>query len=298
MNLSLADLGRLRCPRCREALVWSGTEASGGPGEGRLACARGASWAVRQGLPRLYEEHEIQGPDRFMRRIYDALPGLHDPAVRYTLPLFQYGRRDSDRLGCTEESLRTGLVARLRLDELEDPGDRPVRILEVGVGSGANLGRLRAGLTHLPRVEIWALDLSAGMLRQCRRRLERAGDRETRLLMADAHALPFADASFDRCFHVGGIGAFRDPGLALRELARVSVAGSPVVVVDEQLDPEGHHRLHHRLLFKAVTFYDDDPHSPVEHVPPGATEVRSEQLSRFFYCLSFRSPGSGTPASR
>jgi len=252
-------------------------------------------------MPRLYEEAAVRGPDRLMRRIYDALPSLHDPAVRYTLPLFQYGRRDS--LGITEHALRDGLVARLRLGELRDPGDRPVRVLEVGVGSGANLARLREGLGHLPNLEIWGLDLSEGMLSQCIRRLERAGDGETRLLMADAHALPFDDQTFDRVFHVGGIGAFRDPGLAMAELARVAVEGAPIVIVDEQLDPQGHHRLHHRLLFRAVTFYDDDPHSPIEHVPPGATDVRNEQLSRFFYCLSFRAPArvtpdAGAPASR
>ena len=221
-----------------------------------------------------------------MRRIYDALPGLHDPAVRYTLPLFQYGRRSS--LGSTEGSLRDGLIARLCLGEIASPADRPVRVLEVGVGGGANLGRVWAGLERHPDAEVWGLDLSEGMLGRCVRLLERGGDRKTRLVMADAHALPFEDHTFDRVFHVGGIGAFRDPALALAELARVAVAASPIVVVDEQLDRQGPHRLHHRLLFRAVTFYDDDPHCPVEHVPPGATDVRPEQLSRFFYCLSFR----------
>lgn len=296
MSLALADLALVVCPRCRGTLSYEGSWTGEQLAEGRLDSGCGASWAVRQGLARLYEEGQVQGPDKLMRRIYDALPGLHDPAVRYTLPLFQYSR--SGQLGITEESLRDGLVARLRLDELETPVDRPIRVLEVGVGSGANLSRLRAGLARHPQVEIWGLDLSHGMITACQRRLARDGAPPTRLLMADAHALPFDDDHFDRVFHVGGIGAFRDPGQAMGELARVARGGSPIVIVDEQLDPDVRHRWVHRLLFRAVTFYDDDPHSPVEHVPTGATEVASEQLSRFFYCLSFRAPASGGPATR
>ncbi len=297
MNLALGDLPVLRCPTCGGELSWRGTERAGLLHSGTLTCGCGCAWTVREGLARLYVEREVQGPDRLMRRIYDSLPALHDPMVRYTLPLFQAGRRSP--FGITEGSLRDGLISRLQLGQLVAPAHRPARVLEVGVGGGANLERLRTGLKHIEDVEVWGLDLSEGMLGQCVRSLRRQRDGVTRLLMADAHALPFGTDTFDRVFHVGGIGAFRDPGLALSELARVAMPGTPIVVVDEQLDPAGPHRLHHRLLFRAVTFYDDNPHCPVEHVPAGATDVRAEQLSRFFYCLSFRAPGaSGGPASR
>src|SRR5262249_6901147 len=137
-------------------------------------------------------------------------------------------------------------------------------------------------------VEIWGLDLSLGMMNIGRRRLRREGRSDVRLLMADAHALPFPDASFDRVFHIGGIAGYRDPAAALAEMARVALPGTPIVVVDEQLDRAVPQSLYNRLTFRLVTFYDPDPHCPVEHVPPRAWEVRAEQLSRFFYCMIFR----------
>jgi len=42
-----------------------------------------------------------------------------------------------------------------------------------------------------------------------------------------------------------------------------------------------------------MTLYDLSPHAPVEHLPPGAVEVRVEQASLFFYALSF---SVGSPA--
>jgi ubiquinone/menaquinone biosynthesis C-methylase UbiE len=135
-------------------------------------------------------------------------------------------------------------------------------------------------------VEIWGCDLSRGMLAVLRRRLA-PGD-ELRLLLADAHALPFPDGAFDRVFHVGGINGYRDPGRALAEMARVAGPGTPIVVADEQLDPTRAHSLWQRATFKLVTFYDPHPHCPVEALPPDATDVQVEQIDRFFYCLRFR----------
>jgi ubiquinone/menaquinone biosynthesis C-methylase UbiE len=137
---------------------------------------------------------------------------------------------------------------------------------------------------------VWGLDLSVGMLAVCRRRMRARGDTETRLVMGDAHALPFPDGRCDRGFHVGAIANYRDPAQGLREMARVAVPGTPIVVVDEQLDRSHKQHLYHRAAFRLVTFYDPNPHCPLEHLPPSATDVREEQMNRFFYCLTFRMP--------
>jgi hypothetical protein len=89
---------------------------------------------------------------------------------------------------------------------------------------------------------------------------------------------------------VGAIGGYRDPGKALREMVRVAVPGTPIVVVDEQLDRSRHNTLFHRVMFKALTWYDPEPRCPREHVPAGAVDVVEEQVSRFYYCLTFRVP--------
>jgi len=279
-----AGIAALACPSCRGALEYRGTTARGRVVRGSLDCAGcRATWEVREGLCRLYREEAVRGSDRFMRFLYDRLARLHDPAVRYTLPWFQSG---------TEAELRAGYIRRMELDRLRAPEDgRPLRILDVGFGTGADLQQIRAAIPRGLEVEVWGVDLSLSMLKLGLRRLREEGPPRLRIVMADAHALPFPDASFDRVFHVGGIAGYRAPARALAEMARVARPGTPIVVVDEQLDPSTPQSLYNRLTFRLVTFYDPDPHCPIEHVPASAREVRAEQLCRFFYCLSFRSAG-------
>lgn len=261
------------CTDCRGPLDFE-------PGQRHLTCAHcGMAWPLREGLPCMFRDAEIRGIDRAMRLIYDGLPSMHDPSVRVLVPLLE--------LGGSERRLRDAYMARLELGALEAPSEagRPLRILEVSVGTGANLAYLDR---HLPAglpVEIWGLDVSVGMMRQCLRRPPRP---DLRLVLGDAHRLPFADATFDRVFHVGGINAFRDRAAALAEMARVARPGTPIVVVDEQLDPSRSHSLYHRLAFRAATFYDRNPRAPVDALPPGARDVLVEQASRFFYTLRFR----------
>jgi len=277
------ELRLLRCPSAR-----CGAELRDAAAD--LACDRcGARWPVRDGLPRLYREELVRGNDRLLRFIYDRFAALHDLSVKVLIPLFQTEG--------TERALRDAYVRRMALDAIRPHADgTPVRILEVGAGTGANLALVRDALPPGLAVEYWVMDLSAAMLGELRRRVARdpavvPGGGRVRAVMADAHALPYADASFDRVFHIGGIGGYRDPAAALAEMARVARPGTPIVVVDEQLDPARSHTLYHRATFRAVTFYDRDPHCPREHVPAGAVDVVEEAASRFFYCLSFRMPG-------
>lgn len=282
--LHLDDVVRLRCPEGGGLLRFEGQAPGGWLQDGQLARADGGPpWPVRRGLPWLYRDAQVRGTDRLMRHIYDRLPRLHDPVVKYTLPLFQSGG--------TEAQLRDGYMRRLELAALRPrPDGAPVRILEVGVGAGANIALLYRDLPPGLPVELWGLDLSAGMISVARRKLRRHPEHHVRLLAGDAHRLPFPDASFDRAFHVGGIGGFHDPAAALAELGRVAVPGSPIVVVDERLDPAGRHRLGHRLAFRAITFYDDDPRAPTDELPAAAVDVCDEQISRFYYCLRYRMP--------
>lgn len=278
--LRLNDLSLLACPRCRAPLAHRAAA---------LACAScAARWPIdKDGLAHLYDEARVRKRDRLLRRFYDGLPWLHEPVVRTTLPLFQDG---------TEAALRDAYMPRLALGALRPRDDsEPVRVLEIGIGCGANLPLLRRDLPPGLPVEIWGCDLSLGMLGVLRRRLARdpdlsawPADRALRLLACDAHALPFRDGVFDRVFHVGAMNSYGDPRLALAEMARVAVPGTPIVVVDEQFDRNRPHNLFHRAMFRLVTFYDAHPHAPLEHLPPGARDIMVDQPSMFFYCLTFR----------
>jgi ubiquinone/menaquinone biosynthesis C-methylase UbiE/uncharacterized protein YbaR (Trm112 family) len=283
--MNAADAGTLACPECRARLTFDGTVLDGQLDQGVLRCARcGPRWPVRDGLPHLVDEARVQRADRFMRVLYDWLAPLHDPLTRVLFPPLQ---------GTSEGAARDRYMRRLDLATLRPGREEPRRILEVGVGAGANLSLLDRDLPPDLDVELWGLDLSAGMLERCQRHLAQHPGRPMRLLIADAHALPFPDACFDRVFHVGGIGGYGDPRLGLAEMARVARPGTPILVVDEQLDPAYRTSPLHRLVFRALTFYASDSASPVGHLPPGATDVVSEQVSRYYYGLTFRMPPPG-----
>src|SRR5262249_55333038 len=112
-----------------------------------------------------------------------------------------------------------------------------------------------------------------------------------RLLLADAHSLPFQNDLFDRVFHVGAINAYRDPTRALHEMARVARAGTPIVVVDEQLDPGRDHTLCHRMAFHALTLFDTHAQDPKLLVPEEyRPSAEVTPVSRFYYCLTFTKP--------
>ena len=111
---------------------------------------------------------------------------------------------------------------------------------------------------------------------------------EAWLAFADAHHLPFADNTFDGLIHVGGVNNFHDKRQALAEALRVVRPGSPVLFVDEQLDPARAHSPLHQLTFDLLTWYDPDPRAPAHLMPPSAEHVTVQQISRFYYALSCR----------
>jgi SAM-dependent methyltransferase/alkylhydroperoxidase/carboxymuconolactone decarboxylase family protein YurZ len=246
----------------------------------------GTAWPVYDGVPHLYDPATVRGSDFFLRFVYDWIAPWHDLSVKLVLPILQWE---------SAASARDGYMRRLQLSRLAPHDDgTPVRILEVGIGGGANLPLIERDLpSDIADLEIWGIDLSPGMLAQCQRHIRgtRFG-RQVRLMLADAHALPFPDASFDRVFHVGGIAGYRDPRLGLAEMARVARPEAPIVVVDEQLDRERSNSLYYRFIFRAITIYDPHPHAPANEIPAHALCDESTQVSRFYYCLRFHVPAA------
>ncbi len=98
------------------------------------------------------------------------------------------------------------------------------RVLEVGIGDGANVPLLPAGC------EVFGVDVARGRLWTC---LSRFPATAGRLAWAEAEDLPFADGVFDAVLTVGGINYFNDPGAALREMRRVARTGAVLVAADE-----------------------------------------------------------------
>jgi len=100
----------------------------------------------------------------------------------------------------------------------------PARGLEVGIGSGENFAFLPADWT------VYGVDIARTQLEACIRRHPRLTGH---LAWAEAENLPFADATFDASWSIGGFNYYSDHEAALRELRRVTRPGGPVVVADE-----------------------------------------------------------------
>jgi ubiquinone/menaquinone biosynthesis C-methylase UbiE len=104
-------------------------------------------------------------------------------------------------------------------------GQAEGEVLEVAVGTGLNLPCYPAEVTLI------GLDLSEGMLAIARDRARGLG-RPVTLRQGSAHALPFADSSFDTVLCTFGLCAIPDHATAVREMVRVLRPGGRLILVD------------------------------------------------------------------
>ncbi len=170
---------------------------------------RGFRFPVRDGIPIFIEPHQITGINSRFRRIYDGWAPFYDLLSRVGLRI----------LGVSERELRREFVEKLEIKG----GDR---MLATSVGTGSDL-------PFLPRnCDYYGLDLSAGMLGVCRRKMRRLGV-TAELFLGQAEHLPFKDEVFDIVYQMGGINFFSDQGRAIREMIRVARNGSKIVIMDE-----------------------------------------------------------------
>lgn len=128
-------------------------------------------------------------------------------------------------------------------------------VLELGCGTGVFLLRLEALVGPTGRVV--GLDHAPAFLAQARERLAKAGRAESvELVEADAHHLPFDDATFDVAHVERVFMHLDDPAGALRELQRVVRPGGRVVVAEvfaqaattDHADPEANDQITQTLV--------------------------------------------------
>lgn len=141
-----------------------------------------------------------QGADRF-RRYWDKEAASYDKSMQFFERLLS---PDSRKWVCAQAT-----------------GDT----LEVAVGTGLNLPFYPAD------VQLTGVDFSPPMLSLARRRAEQLG-RVVDLREANAHALPFPDASFDTVVCTYGLCAIPDESRAVSEMKRVLRPGGLLLLVD------------------------------------------------------------------
>ena len=145
----------------------------------------------------------------FVRSLFDGVAASYD-AWAQTLSLFQYLR------------WRRRLVGLL---DLSDNG----RVLDVCTGTAG----VALEVTRQRPATVVGLDLSPGMLSQAAQRVrDAASERRIRLVRGQAQSLPFGDATFDAVIFTFLLRYVQDPGLVLRELARVLKPGGQLLSLE------------------------------------------------------------------
>jgi phosphatidylethanolamine/phosphatidyl-N-methylethanolamine N-methyltransferase len=99
-------------------------------------------------------------------------------------------------------------------------------VLDLGIGTGQSLN------FYPRRGHIVGVDLSAGMLREARKKIREQSLSHASVFQANALQLPFADNSFDHVFISHVISVVSDPYKLVREAQRVAKPGARIVIVN------------------------------------------------------------------
>ncbi|MBI4216937.1 MAG: methyltransferase domain-containing protein [Chloroflexi bacterium] len=143
-------------------------------------------------------------------------------ATRLTQSRYQRASSCYDRAESPLEWLAFHRWRRLLWSQVRGEGGH---ILELGVGTGKNFPHYPAGRP------VAALDLTPGMLARAQARRAEDGV-AVELLLMDAQALAFPDATFDAVIATFVFCSIPDPVLGLREAGRVLKAGGQVLLLE------------------------------------------------------------------
>jgi phosphatidylethanolamine/phosphatidyl-N-methylethanolamine N-methyltransferase len=99
-------------------------------------------------------------------------------------------------------------------------------VLDLGIGTGQSLNY------YPQRGRIIGVDLSAGMLREARKKIRELELEHATVFQANALVLPFADNTFDHVFISHVISVVSDPYKLVQEAQRVAKSGARIVMVN------------------------------------------------------------------
>lgn len=111
-------------------------------------------------------------------------------------------------------------------------GDRPLKVLDVGCGTGVFAAKIREAL---PNAKVWGIDLVSGMLTKGRDRWRHhAGSLQP--VQGDSEQLPFADGTFDVVTCANSFHHYPHQDRAVAEFHRVLRPNGRALLVDGYRD--------------------------------------------------------------
>ena len=240
---------------------------------GVLISPAGHRFEIRNGVPNLVYPFELPAVDR------EALQQSEDRVEGYDryLPL------TFSTYGEDEQAVRNAMIDKLDLR----PG---AIVLETGAGTGrdSEIIARRLGADG----KLYIQDLSPSFLAKNIERM-RGTNAHVEPALANGYYLPFAENSFDACYHFGGINAFGDIKRAFSEMARVTKPGGKVVVGDENMPPWLRETEFARILMNSNPEFAYQ--LPLDKLPVEARKTRLEWIiGGVFYVIDFV-VGEGEP---
>ena len=240
---------------------------------GVLISPAGHRFEIRNGVPNLVYPFELPAVDR------EALQQSEDRVEGYDryLPL------TFSTYGEDEQAVRNAMIDKLDLR----PG---AIVLETGAGTGrdSEIIARRLGADG----KLYIQDLSPSFLGKNIERM-RGTNAHVEPALANGYYLPFAENSFDACYHFGGINAFGDIKRAFSEMARVTKPGGKVVVGDENMPPWLRETEFARVLMNSNPEFAYP--LPLDKLPVEARKTRLEWIiGGVFYVIDFV-VGEGEP---
>jgi len=208
-----AFLAILRCPRCQATGSFTA--------ESVLRCSRcdlapkGTGFVELLDLERNGEPTATSAEQRFMES--DLVARVYERVWRPTFVRVLAGKRAGTGIGGIEGELFVHKHS-LGLDERVGPW------LDLSCGPGLFT---RAIAAVVPTAVVVGLDISRPMLEIAARRLH--GYTNVTLVRADAHVLPFGDATIGGINNAGALHAYDDPEQVFREIGRVLRPGGVYV---------------------------------------------------------------------
>lgn len=261
-------------PLTREPLALSNAVRDGDEViSGALTSPSGHSFEICNGVPNLVYPFELPAIDR------ESLQQSEDHADAYD----QYLPLTFSTYGEDERSVRNAMVDKLNLSSGSI-------VLETGAGTGRDSEIIAKRIGDGGR--LYVQDLSPSFLAKNIERMH-GTSAHVEPALANGYYLPFAENSFDACFHFGGINAFGDIKRAFAEMARVTKPGGKVVVGDESMPPWLRETEFARVLMNSNPEFSYP--LPLDKLPIEARKTRVEWIiGGVFYVIDFV-VGEGEP---
>jgi ubiquinone/menaquinone biosynthesis C-methylase UbiE len=217
-------------------------------------------------VPNLVFPFELPVVDREALQQYEERADAYDRYLPLTFSTY----------GEDEQAVRNAMIDKLDLRS-------GYVVLETGAGTGRDSEIIARRLGSNGRLYIQ--DLSPSFLARNVERL-RGVSTHVEPALANGYYLPFADNSFDACFHFGGINAFGDIKRAFSEMARVTKPGGKVVVGDESMPAWLRESEFGRILMNSNPEFSYP--LPLDKLPVEARKTRLEWIiGGVFYVIDF-----------